>query len=92
MPVATGARARPMRATMGPMAAGGRTTWIHLRPAKRMMKETRTKAAPAHTKPPTAFEKPSWGEAARLMQLIVGAMNAKLEPRKAGAFPRQMTR
>ena len=88
MPVATGASSRPIRATMAPMAAGGRTMFSQARPAKRMITETMEKIRPAMKKPPRACWKPTPGLAARVMQVMVGAMKAKLEPRKAGALPR----
>ena len=50
------------------------------------------KIRPATVKPPTACWKPSVGVAAAAMQMKVGAMKAKLEPRKAGALPRQTVR
>ena len=92
MPVATGASSRPIRATMVPMAAGGRTMFSQLRPAKRMIRETALKITPAMTNPPRACWKPTCGLLARVMQVMVGAMKAKLEPRKAGALPRQTNR
>ncbi len=54
MPVATPASSRPIRATMGPMVAGGSTTPIHSGPNFQMIRATAMKMQPEAMNPPSA--------------------------------------
>ncbi|MPN59353.1 hypothetical protein SDC9_207074 [bioreactor metagenome] len=51
---ATGASSRPITATMAPIAAGGKTTSIHLVPITLRLSATIVKIAPTAMKPPKA--------------------------------------
>jgi hypothetical protein len=73
---AAGARLRPISATMAPVTMGGMSRLIQPAPNFCTMAPTRAKAAPARTTPPRAPGTPNccW-------DAMMGAMNAKLEPR-----------
>ena len=76
------ASSRPMSATTGPMAAGGRTISIHLIPNLYIIYARIHPSRPVVTKAPCAYWNP-WPA----MIMLAGPMNAKLDPRYAGAFP-----
>jgi len=57
IPAATLPSSRPIRATMGPMAAGGRTMSSQRVPAQAIRPAARAKTTPAAMKPPRAREK-----------------------------------
>ena len=52
------ASSRPMRATTGPMAAGGRMTSIQSVPNFQTTRASRQPSRPTTTKPPWAYSKP----------------------------------
>ena len=54
MLAATGASSRPMRATIGPMVAGGSTVLIQPGPKRRMIRATRVNTRPETMNPPSA--------------------------------------
>ena len=71
-----------MRATIGPIAAGGRTASIQPTPTNFIKIATIEKIAPAAINPPSTYSYPILS-----ITINAGARNAKLEPRYAGAFP-----
>ena len=72
------ASSRPMSATTGPIAAGGRIASIHAVPTNLIMMATRHISRPVTTKPPSAYLKPRSGF---VITMSAGDMNAKDEPR-----------
>ena len=76
VPHATGARLRPISATIVPVTTGGITTSIQRDPARCTTRPTTASRSPVTMTPPRATDFPPVAVAAR-----IGAMNAKLEPR-----------
>ena len=73
---AAGARFRPISATIAPVTIGGMTRLIQPAPNFCTTAPTTARVAPARTTPPSAPGTPNccW-------EAMIGAMNAKLEPR-----------
>ncbi|MNP25075.1 hypothetical protein D3C76_1178680 [compost metagenome] len=88
IPAATGISSSPIRATMAPIAAGGKTTSIHFVPAYLTKIPIRMKIIPVTMNAPSARAYPLSGWVPSTAR--TGEINAKLEPRYAGILPLQM--
>jgi hypothetical protein len=75
-PQATGARFRPMSATIVPVTTGGMSRSIQRVPARCTTTPTTVSSRPVTRMPPTATDAPPVAVAAR-----IGAMNANEDPR-----------
>jgi len=89
MSVATGASSSPIKATMGPMAAGGKDYVEPFAASEADDERDNDKYETSGDKAAQGMLESNSGVLARVMQVMVGAIKAKLDPRKAGALPRQ---